>query len=158
MINKRKPGQPYAGTFNIHFSHRGINYKAHTDTNTNTKSYRYQFVIGDKNAKTIGIYLIDSGFLETAEIAHDLFIAVYFIRDYLVLRLAAVDTLYDILALDFIDPHSQIVLVCTLLFIRAHLASVNKKSKVNRKRADLYALVVISFLVTYRRSQYNNQE
>ena len=48
-------------------------YKAHADIKHNTKTYRYQLVIGGNNAKIIGIYLIDSGSLKKAEIAHDLF-------------------------------------------------------------------------------------
>ena len=49
------------------------NYKAHADIKNNTNTYRYQLVIGGNNAKIIGIYLIDSGSLKKAEIAHDLF-------------------------------------------------------------------------------------
>ena len=48
-------------------------FTAHTNTNHNTNSLRYLLVIGGKNAKNIGIYLIDSGLLKKAEILHDLF-------------------------------------------------------------------------------------
>ena len=43
-----------------------LNYADHTDTNHNTKSSRYQLVIRGKNAKTVGIYLVDSGLLKKA--------------------------------------------------------------------------------------------
>ena len=49
-------------------------YTAHTDTNHNTNSSRFQMVIGGNNTKTIGIYLIDSGLLKKAKTIHDLFI------------------------------------------------------------------------------------
>ena len=51
----------------VDFFLRGeINYTDHTDTNHNTKSSRYQLVIRGKNAKTVGIYLVDSGLLKKA--------------------------------------------------------------------------------------------
>ena len=37
------------------------NYTTHNDTNNDTKSSRYQLVVGGKNSKTIVIYIIDSG-------------------------------------------------------------------------------------------------
>ena len=48
-------------------------YTAHTDTNHNTNSSRYQLVVGGSNNKTIGVYLFDSILLKKSEIAHDLF-------------------------------------------------------------------------------------
>ena len=44
-----------------------LNYADHTDTNHNTKSFRYQCFIGGNNAKTVDVYLIDIGLLKKAE-------------------------------------------------------------------------------------------
>ena len=63
------------------FLREEINYTDLTDTNHNNALSRYKLVIGGKNDKTIGIYIIDIGLLNKEEIAHDLFIQADFSSD-----------------------------------------------------------------------------
>ena len=116
------------------FSTGKLNYIARTNTNPNNESYRYQLVVRGNNAKTIGIYLIDSGLLKRVKIAHDLFIPADFTSNYLVLSLASVDTINYILLLDFPDPYSKTILICTLLLMKLHLSFVNTNGRLTAKK------------------------
>ena len=90
-------------------------------------------VIGVKNDKTIGIYLNDSGLLKKDKIAHELFTPEDLASDYLLMFTAPVDNVHDIIAIDFTEPHSQIILRYTLIFMQAHLVSVNTKGSLTEK-------------------------
>ena len=108
-------------------------YSAHTDTNHNVKSSRYQLAIGGNNVKTIGKYMIDAGLLPKAGIPSNLTRPKDFASDLLVLKLASSVTVDNILRVESGDAKGQIILSLTLFFMRAHLTAINIKGSLSCK-------------------------
>ena len=104
-----------------------INYTAGTDTNHNTKSARYQDVLGGNSVKTIGSYLIDTGMITKAGVASRAVQVKDFASDALVLELFSSNTIEKILELKNEDTETQMTLCLVLFFMRVHLFAVNCK-------------------------------
>jgi hypothetical protein len=117
----------FVRTTTIAFLRGLVDQTASTDTNHNTKNFRYQGVIGGNSIPVMGSACVDCGLLLDAGIPYELIRVSDFASDLLVLKLASSETAGKIMSLENQDSDSVFVTCLTLYFMRAHLFGVNSK-------------------------------